>query len=160
MRLATLLLAVTMMAVVPEANAATATNTATVDVSITVMPYAEIQMDDATLNVTIAADSTTYGPIYLSGTVKCNHAVTLLASIEPPAGAPEGSWSANMASGVAAVVSEPGVHAINNLVEVEIILTNAPGADYSDTLNILTGGLGESVTPQAGQVVVTVVSAP
>ena len=123
--------------------------TATVDVAITVIPYAEVRMDQATLSVTIAADSTTYGPVYLSGMIACNCSVMVFAEIEPPAGAP-GSW---YASAMVVEVDEPGVHVIDQLVR--IVVTNAsPG--YSGTLDILDGSLGQSVTPTAGQVVVTV----
>ena len=124
-------------------------DTATVDVTITVLPYAEVRMDQATLDVTIAEGSTTYGPVYLSGTVVCNCPVMLFAEIEPPAGAP-GSW---YATAMVLDVGDPGVHVFEQLVRI-VVVNASPG--YSGTLDILDGSLGEYPSPEAGQVVITV----
>ena len=107
--------------------------TATVNITITVLPYAEVQLDHATLQVTIAQNSITYGPVYVGGTVTCNCAVLLYAGINPPTGAP-GTWTA----GARADTITPGVHYYNDLLSVAV--KNIDSGYQGGTFNLTVTG--------------------
>jgi len=134
------------------ATAGAATTSATVAVTITVLPYASVTLTQQTpLTVTIAGGQTTYGPVYVGGTIGCNCPVMLFADISPPAGAP-GRW---YATAMVSEVNELGVHTYLQLVR--IFVANIPAESAGTfSLEILGTKLGDYPYPQAGQVVVTV----
>jgi hypothetical protein len=132
--------------------------TATVNVTITVMPYASVTLSQQTpLTVTISEGQTNWS-VAVGGTVLCNCPVSLSAAITPPAGAPIG-WTWTAATKVAAI-STPGSHdytsAGNKLLTVTVTGNPSPGGfDLAFTGQGLPGG-STPATPAAGYVVVTV----
>ena len=131
--------------------------TATVDVMLTILPYAEVTVDP-TADVYLPDAGGKSEVVYVAGTVTCNCPVILFADIEPPEGAP-GDWYATLKQGDV----EPGLHVFSDYL-VRINVQNVPSEEYEGeydepiTLQILGSKLGQYPTPQAqaGQVVVTV----
>ena len=137
------------------AAAAPAATTASVNVTIRVLPFAEVRMDQATLNVTITGDSATYGPVYVGGTIVSNCPVTVFARIRPPAGAP-GTWSADTQ---VSTISGPGVYYFGQLLRV-IVWDIPSGSSGTFSLDVAGRGaatLSQVPSPNVGEVVVTVV---
>ena len=132
------------------------TTTATVDVTITVLPYAQVTIDQTTLNVTITAGSTTYGPVYVGGTVLCNCPVMLFARITPPDGAP-GAWTADTE---VARITAPGFFQFGQLLRVIVwdIPTNYAGGSFDLQVSGHSAPtIAEIPAPGVGEVMVTVV---
>ena len=133
-----------------------ATTNATVNVTITVLPYAEVRLDQTTLNVTIAEGATVYGPLYVGGTIVSNCPVMVFARINPPVGAP-GLWTADTQ---VARMEAPGVLYFGQLLRVIVwdIPSGYGGGQF--TLDV-TGHSAVTVsqvpTPNVGEVIVTVV---
>jgi hypothetical protein len=138
------------------AGPAEAGTSATVKVTITVLPYAEVRMDQATLNVTIAEGATVYGPAYVGGTIVSNCPVLVFARIKPPAGAP-GLWTADTQ---VARVANPGVFYFGQLLRVvvwDIPSGYGGGAFTLDVTGHSAATLSQVPTPNVGEVIVTVV---
>lgn len=132
------------------------TGTATVKVTVTVLPYAEVTLYESHLDITLPAGPANYGPVYVGGTVICNCPVSLFARVTKPPGAP-GDWEAAAMEGR---VGTPGIHHFNLLLR--IVVWNIPaGEGGGDWLLKVEGkkadGLGGVVTPPAGEATITVV---
>jgi hypothetical protein len=130
--------------------------TASVDVTITVLPYAQVSLDQATLNITIAGGQTIYGPMYVGGTVVCNCPVLLFARIQPKSWAP-GVWTAEAE---VARIDSPGVIFYGHLLRVVVwdIPSDYPGGSF--TLQVSGHSvrtISEVPSPASGEVIVTVV---
>ncbi len=134
----------------PAAIAKAAQTSAEVQVTITVLPFAEVTLDPSVI-VTLPEGGGTSQPVFVSGTVTANISVMLFSDIVPPAGAP-GNWYATL---MVAAVDQPGVHVYNQLVRI-VVLNVPAGQEGNIELNVLGSKLGDSPTAQAGQVVITV----
>ena len=132
------------------APAGAATTSATVAVTITVLPYAEVTVEP-TAEVYLPDEGGSSAMVYVGGTVTCNCPVVLFADIEPPTGAP-GRWYAAV---MVPEVNEPGVHTYPQLVRIYVANVPAESAG-TFSLDILGTKLGDYPFPQPGQVVVTV----
>ena len=131
-------------------------HTATVQVTISVLPYAEINLYQTRLDVIIPAGQTTYGPIYIGGAVICNCPVILFARITKPLNAP-GDWEAVPNPGE---INDPGVHPYDDLLGI-MIRNIPPGLTLQNwPLNVngkKAGNPGGVVQPPAGEATITVV---
>ena len=125
--------------------------TATVDVMLTILPYAEVTLDSPTVTVTLPEEGGNSQPVYVGGSVTTNCSVMLFADIEPPAGAP-GSWYATL---MVPQVDQPGFHEFAQLVRINV-LNIPPGPGGSVTLDALGSSLGGYPTAEGGQGVITV----
>jgi len=130
--------------------------TATVNVTITVLPYAEVCMDQTTLSVTISPGQTVYGPVYVGGTVTCNCPVMLFARIGPPAGAP-GTWAADT---MVARIAAPGVFYYGQLLRV--VVWDIPSDYAGGSFGLQVSGrfaatMSQIPAPGVGEVMLTVV---
>jgi len=140
------------------ALAETTSATATVQVTITVLPYAQVSLDKATPDVTMTFSETTtvYGPVYVGGTITCNCPVLLFARVNPPAEAP-GDWTADTE---VARVENPGVFYFGHLLRV-IVWDIPPGTGSLNFTLDVTGQsaamISEIPSPDVGEVMVTVV---
>ena len=128
--------------------------TATVNVTLTILPYASVTLSQQTpLTVTISGGQTNWS-VAVGGTVLCNCPVSLSAAITPPAGAPAGwTW---IASTKVATIDTAGTHNYNELLTVTV--TGDPDTG-SFSLTPTGQGLPKGstpATPTAGNVVVTV----
>jgi hypothetical protein len=139
------------------ATAGAATTSATVNVTITVLPYASVTLTQQTpLTITIAGGQTTYGPVYVGGTITCNCPVMLYARIGPPAGAP-GVWSADS---MVARIGTPGVFYYGQLLRV--VVWNIPSDYKGGSFGLQVSGrfaatMAQVPNPGVGEVMVTVV---
>ncbi len=125
--------------------------TATVDVMLTILPYAEVTLDSPTVTVTLPEEGGNSQPVYVGGSVTTNCSVMLFADIEPPAGAP-GSWYATL---MVPDVDQPGAYIFGQLMR--IVVLNVPGGHGGNVeLDVLGSSLGGYPTAEAGQVVITV----
>lgn len=123
---------------------------ATVDIKLTIEPYAEVTLDSDTVTVTLPADGGSSVPVYVGGTVTANCSVMLFVDIEPPVAV--GDWYATL---MVPDVDQPGVHVFGQLVR--IVVRNIPaGHGGGVELGVIGSKLGDSPTAQAGQVVITV----
>lgn len=140
------------------AAASAGTTTATVNVTITVMPYASVTLSqEGPRTVTISEGQTNWS-VAVGGTVVCNCPVSLSAAITPPAGAPVGwIWTAKT---TVDAISTSGNHDYtsegNKLVTVRVTGDPTPGS-----FDLIFNGQGlpkgsTPATPAAGYVVVTV----
>ena len=130
--------------------------TATVNFTITVLPYAEIILDKTTLNVTITAGQTSYGPVYVGGTIVCNCPVMVFARVNPPAEAP-GAWSADTQ---VASLGSPGVFQFGQLLRVVVwdIPSNYTGGSFDLQVSGRSAAtISQVPSPNVGEVMVTVV---
>ena len=130
--------------------------TATVNVTLSILPYAEVHLDQTTLNVTIPAGQTCYGPVYVGGTVECNSSTTLFTRITKPPGAP-GLWQSYPLS----ETRQPGQGHDPYLLRIMVwdIVWPEGSADWTSALKVSgesVQDLGEVRTPAAGEVVLTV----
>jgi hypothetical protein len=135
------------------APAVASSDTATVDVTATILPYAQVTLDVTSLSIIIPAGVTSYGPVYVGGTVLCNSSTTLFTRITKPEGAP-GDWQSYPVS----EKKQPGEGYDPNLLR--IMIWDIPDTGWTFELKVS----GESVqnssdvrTPAAGEVVLTVV---
>ncbi|MCY2924076.1 MAG: hypothetical protein NT031_01315 [Planctomycetota bacterium] len=134
---------------------ADAATTATVNVSITVMPYAEVRMDRTSVEIAIPAGVTYYGPVYVGGTVVCNCETMLFALITKPDGAP-GNWVTYPVS----ATKQPSQGHDPHLIGITVLLIPAGFTGWTGTLNVSGKSVqnpGQIGTPAAGEVVLTVV---
>ena len=136
-----------------------AATTATVNVTITVLPFASVTLSQETpLTVTISQGQTTWS-VAVGGTVLCNCPVSLSAAITPPADAPAGwTWSA---STKVATISTPGIHVYtsggNELLTVSGGGSEANAGTFSLTFTGQSLPKGSTpASPPEGNVVVTV----
>jgi len=132
--------------------------TAAVDVTITVLPYAQVTLDETTLDVTItfAETETVWGPVYIGGTIVCNCPVMVFARVNPPAEAP-GVWQADT---MVARVEVPGLFQYGNLLRVVVWDIPAGSGSMNFTLGVTgrsAATISEVLPPNLGEVVVTVV---
>ena len=134
----------------PAAIAKAAQTSAEVQVTITVLPFAEVTIDPSVI-VTLPEGGGNSQPVFVSGAVTANISVMLFSDIVPPAGAP-GNWYATL---MVAAVDQPGVHVYNQLVRI-VVLNVPAGHEGNIELGVLGSKLGDSPTAQAGQVVITV----
>ncbi len=134
----------------PAAIAKAAQTSAEVQVTITVLPFAEVTLDPSVI-VTLPEGGGNSQPVFVSGTVTANISVMLFSDIVPPAGAP-GNWYATL---MVVAVDQPGVHILNPFVRI-VVLNVPAGHGGNIELNVLGSKLGNSPTVQAGQVVITV----
>ena len=139
--------------------AGAATTSATVAVTITVLPYASVTLSQETpLTVTISEGQTTWS-VAVGGTVLCNCPVSLFAAVTPPTGAPTG-WTWNASTKVA-TIDTPGTHDYTSAGN-ELLTVTAGGGQAEDgsfSLTFTGQGLPQGstpATPTAGNVVVTV----
>jgi len=123
--------------------------TATVNITVTVLPFAEVSVDSGTVQVTLPDAGGSSDSVYVGGTVTCNCSVMLFADVEPPEEA-VGQWYATLMVPEA----QPGVH-VGDLVRINV-LNIPPGHGADINLGVLGSKLGENPIPQAGQVVITV----
>lgn len=134
-----------------------AATSATVNVTITVLPYASVTLSqEGPLTVTIGPQETSWS-VAVGGTVVCNCPVSLsaaIASVQPGA-APGWTWSA--ATNVTQI-STPGINVYTSLLTVSGG-GSALAAGSSFSLTFTGQGLPKGPTPApptAGNVVVTV----
>jgi len=126
-----------------------AATSATVNVTITVLPFAEVRMDSENVEVYLPAGGGNSQPVYVGGTVTANCSVMLLAEIKAPSGAP-GRW---FATPMVAEVAHPGTH-FDRLVRINV-LDVPPGYGGNVSIQVFGSKLGETPMPNPGQVVVT-----
>lgn len=129
---------------------ALAQSSATVDIKLTIEPYAKVTLDDTSVQIKIPVGASSVGPVYLGGTVETNCDITVSAVISPPSGAPPGTWQV----AIAGTPFGSGTHHNSQLLSVTVS-EGEGGATYYD-LTLIAKALGESQTPSAGQVVVTI----
>lgn len=128
------------------------TATATVNVTITVLPYAKVAFDQETLDIDLG-EGNTGGTFYAGATLSCNCDVTLTAAVEKPTDA-TGTWTAQAQLNWA----DPGVFYSATLLEISIS-GETPG--YGTFLTLLDGTLvTELPTLEAGQATITVMQMP
>ena len=142
-----------------SAAAGQSTATATVNVRITVLPYAEVTLDVQSMSVTISQGRTSWS-VSIGGTVVCNCPVSLSADVTPPPTAPAGwTWSA---STKVAKISTPGSHEFRGTGNQLLTVTAAGDAAAAGSFDLTFTGQGlprgsTPGTPGAGEVIVTVV---
>jgi hypothetical protein len=136
------------------ATAGAAQDTATVDVAITVMPFAEVSLDRTSVEIAIPEGVTFYGPVYVGGTVFCNCSTTLFTCITKPAGAP-GNWSSYPVS----ETKQPAQGYDANLLRIMVLNIPEPLTGWTFTLNVSGKNVqnpGQIGTPAPGEVILTV----
>lgn len=151
-----LILAMAALAAAP-ALAGEPLTTATVDVTATLLPYAEVSLDRDTVKVKLPKRG---GSKYkeIGGAVGNNCPVKLSAKIRKPRRAP-GDWSVSV---LVPEITEPGFREYGKLVRIKIV--NIPPQDEKPTfiyIQMIGSELGEKPPrPKPGQVVVTVMMLP
>jgi hypothetical protein len=140
------------------ATAGAAQDTATVDVAITVLPYASVTLSQQGQTVTISSGQTDWS-VAVGGTVVCNCPVSLSAAITPPADAPaDWTWTA---STKVAEISTGGLHVYSSSPGSELLTVSGRSGAAGGSYNLAFTGQGlphgsTPATPAAGTVVVTV----
>ena len=129
--------------------------TVTVNVTLTILPYAEVQLP-ASVDFALPPGPASGVTVNVAGSVLCNCPVGVYVRMTPPAGAP-GTWNAYPS---VLSISAGGSHHLDPLLR--IVVWDIPALFTGGTFNIkLTGataaGVGEIKTPGAGEVIVTVV---
>ena len=122
--------------------------TATVDVTITVLPYAEVRFDEGTLPIDLVDSSGTFSA---GGQVWCNCSVQLTAVVYPPPGA-TGTWTAITVPDTI----EPGMHPYDDLLTISI--SDATPGYFS--LELINTRLGEAPPLEQGQAIAIVTVMP
>lgn len=145
-RLLTLIGAVVMLVSFTPGSALAVSDTATVKVTVTVLPYAEVRFDNDTLLIEL--DKRGSGKSHAKGQVLCNCPVILTAAVYPPAGA-TGEWKATTVPGTI----EPGKHEYKDLLTISV--KGTPGDTFS--LELVNSTL-EAPPLEQGQAIVTVVA--
>lgn len=112
-RLLTLIGAVVMLVSFPPGSALAVSDTASAEVKLTVLPYAEVKFDNDTLPIKLNKKGS--GKFHAKGQVLCNCPVTLTPAVYPPAGA-TGKWTATTVTGTI----EPGKHKYKHLLTISI----------------------------------------
>lgn len=152
-----LILAMAALAAAPALAGETPT-TATVDILLTISPYAEVFLHREIVKVRLPK----YGGtkvLEIGGAIVTNCPVMLSAAIQKPEGAP-GNWYVTV---LVPEITELGFHEFEELMRVEIL--DIPPKDKEEKpifydLELVGSKLGEFPTPQAGQLVVTVMMLP
>lgn len=81
-----------------SASSAAVATTATVPVTVTILPYAEVTLQQSRVDVKVTpSEQLQEISVTVAGTVTCNYPVTLVATINKPEQA-NGTWSARFAS--------------------------------------------------------------
>ncbi len=145
-----------MAAAAPQSAAQVDRRTATVNVRITVLPYATVELDQTSVQVTFVEGATYFGPVTVGGTVRCNVPVQLSARVTPPAGAP-GTW---VAETMVSSIGNAGVYHFSQLLSLSV--SGLPAGVGGQSYPVLMQGqfapnLGGIHTPLAGVVTLTVV---
>ena len=125
-RLLTLIGAVVMLvSFTPGSARAETSATATVDILLTILPYAEIEFYTDTVQVTLpqGAATATCDPAVIGGSVICNCPVNLFGNITPPAFAP-GTWGVALATNL---IENPGEHVFDDLFEISVLNSGTGG---------------------------------
>lgn len=146
-------LAVTLPAA--PASAAGLGDPVTTNLTATILPYAKVTLDETSVEIIIPAGATSFGPVYVGGTVVCNCSTMVFTRITKPVGAPGIWWSQPARSDL-----EAGEHYYANLLQIGVWDIPVGGLGWTSTLVVS----GESVettddieTPAPGEVIVTVV---
>ena len=141
-----------------SAAAGQSTATATVNVWITVLPYAEVTLDARSMSVTISQGQTSWS-VSIGGTVVCNSPVSLFASVTPPPTAPAG-WTWSASTKVATLT--PGSHAFTTEGNKLLTVTAVGRAAAAGSFDLTFTGQGlprgsTPGTPGTGEVIVSVI---
>ena len=144
--IAGLALALSLLAA-PAAGEPTAT--ATVDIMLTILPYAEVRFDNETLDINLKGG--TSGTFSAQGEIWCNCSVVLTANVYKPAGA-TGQW---IPTTIADTI-EPGVHTGLQLLTISILYET--GGDFS--LGLVDSSLDDPPPLEQGQATATVTVMP
>ncbi|MGB2937903.1 MAG: hypothetical protein WBD05_06860 [Phycisphaerae bacterium] len=139
-----------------SAAPALASDTATVKVTITVLPYAQVLMDVASVQITLPPEGGYVGPVKLGGTITCNVPATIYAHITKPVDAP-GDWTAQPA---VRRVESRGVHYWPDLLWIEVWSVPPSDEERVYGVNIVGASAGdpsEITPPGAGVAVLTVI---
>ena len=128
--------------------------TATVDVKLTIQPYAQVTLDRTSVEIAIPKGVTVYGPVYVGGTVFCNCSTTLFSRITKPDGAP-GDWSSYPVSETKLPAQGYDAHLLR------IMIWKIPEwfTGWTFTLNVSGKSVqnpGQIGTPAPGEVILTV----
>lgn len=108
-------------AAAPTANSAAwasepARRKAVVEVTIRVMPYAEVVMDASTVDVELPPGASSGQTAHLGGTIRTNVSATVYTRITKPAGAP-GEWTVEPE---VRQVNTPGEHRFEQLLRITV----------------------------------------
>lgn len=141
------LLAVPALAANPDGSLDGTSATATVDISLTILPYAEVKFDKDTLPITLNKKGS--GKFHAKGQVWCNCPVTLTADVRRPADANKGKWKPQTVRGTI----EPGKHEYKHLLTISIS-KGTRGDTF--TLGLVNSTLDEPPPLEQGQAIVTV----
>ena len=130
--------------------------TATVAVTITILPYANVQLDVDHVDITLPPGPGSAGPVYVGGTIRTNVPATIYVRITAPQNAP-GTWTAQPE---VRELPSAGVYRLDTLLQ--IMVWDLPSGSLGHTYTVLTQGqfaptVGGVQTPGAGVVIVTVV---
>ena len=146
-----------LLAAAPSAAAdGQASDTATVAVTISVQPFAEVTLDLDVVDVVLPPGPGNAEPVYVGGNVRTNVPASVWTRITAPTGAP-GNW-----------VVEPEVHTISAAGSyrfdqlMRIIVYDLPDGFAGETYPVSVAGLSASdiseiVKPGAGVATVTVI---
>lgn len=147
------LLAVPALAANPDGSWDETSATATVDISLTILPYAEVRFDKDTLTIKkLKQDSDKSQKFHAKGQVWCNCPVKLTADVRKPAGA-MGTWTPKTVRGTI----EPGKHEYKHLLTISI--SNETGGK-TFSLGLVNSTLDEAPPLEQGQAIVTVMQIP
>lgn len=135
---------------------ATQSDTASISVTIHVMPFAEITLTAREVSLTVSGDAMSVSR-HVGGDVTCNMQVRLFADVTPPEGSPpDWTWTATVSNAALAA----GIHTIEQLLSVTIEKGESDAVDETVTLR-LEGHAVDSADqveqPGAGTATVTVV---
>jgi hypothetical protein len=154
-RLLTLIGAVVMLvSFAPGSARAETLDTATVQVTLTILPYAKVTLSTYTVKVTLPFDApvATCDPPVVGGTIICNCPVTLFGNVTPPAGAP-GIWGVTLKT---AHIENPGEHVFADLFEI-IVINSGAGGYFNDEVYDTAVSSDFATVGEEGVVVITAI---
>ncbi len=129
------------------------TDSATVPVTVEVLPFAEVSLSESTMSVTLDEVGGTFEQT-VGAEVRCNVPVDIAADVTPPEGAP-GTWTA---STDVTSINQGGIHAYASLLRIRVENYGANGGTWQLALQgDSAADVTEVITPPMGTAIVTVI---
>ncbi len=129
---------------------------AVVQVTIRVLPFAEVTMDVGQVTVTLPAGATTAPPVTVGGTIRSNVGTTIYTRVTPPEGA-QGDW---VAEPEVRSLATGGTYHLSELLRITVYDLPIGFGGSTHTIGIngqSVGSVNEITKPGTGTATVTVI---
>lgn len=139
-----------------KAGESQASDSATVSVTVTVLPFAEVMLDQDQVDVHLPDGGGNAEPVYVGGDIRTNVPASVYARITKPDDAP-GDWTAEPEQ---REIDEAGDYRFDELMRIMVydVPEWSDGLTYSIELDADTvDSFEQIITPEAGTAIITVI---